>query len=120
MSTKPAKTAAASRDKVVSLVTPTLAAPILKLKDFVDRAADRSGVKKKDAKPAIEAALAVLAEAIEKGEELRLPPLGKLKIAKTRDVPGGKMITLKLRTGSGPGAGAAEKDADDPLADSDD
>ena len=113
MLTKATKPAA--DEKVVALVTPNVAAPVVKAKDFFDRVVDRSGMKKKDAKAAIEATLAELAEAIEKGEELRLPPLGKLKVARSGDVPGGKMITVKLRTG-----GNAGKAGNDPLADDED
>ena len=66
-------------------------------------------MKKRDAKPAIEAALAVLSEALINGEELNLPPMGKLRVMKSKDVgDGAKVLTLKLRTmkdGAGQGAG---------------
>lgn len=66
---------------------------------FIDRALLRTDVKKRDAKPAIEAALAELAAALLAGEELVLPPLGKLKVVNSKDLAqGAKALTLKLRT----------------------
>lgn len=66
---------------------------------FLDRTLLRTDVKKRDAKPAIEAALAELSAALLAGEELVLPPLGKLKVIKSKDVgQGAKALTLKLRT----------------------
>ena len=69
---------------------------VVKKKDFVDRAVLRSGVKKADARTAIEAALAVLAEALERGEDLVLPPLGRLKVTRAKVGPKGKQLILKL------------------------
>ena len=66
---------------------------------FLDRVMQMTSVKKREAKPAIEAAMQVLADALEKGEELNLPPLGKLKVVKSKTTPGGaKVLTVKLRT----------------------
>ena len=82
---------------------------VVKKPEFIDRAVEKSGVKKHDAKPALEAALAVLAEALVKGEELNLPPMGKLRVLKSKDLgEGAQVLTLKLRTmkdGAGQGAG---------------
>jgi len=66
---------------------------------FLDRTLLRTDVKKRDAKPAIEAALAELAAALIAGEELVLPPLGKIKVVRSKDLgQGAKALTLKLRT----------------------
>lgn len=70
---------------------------ILKKKDFLDRAIERSGVRKADAKAAVEATLAVLAEALSKGEELVLPPLGKIKVAREKANPKGRILMLRLQ-----------------------
>ena len=66
-------------------------------KDFIDRVVDRSGLKKKDVKPAVEAALAQLAEELSEGNELNLPPLGKVKINRVKDTPNGKVYITKIR-----------------------
>ena len=88
---------------------------MIKKPEFIDRAVDRTDVKRRDAKPAIEAALAVLAEALVKGEELNLPPMGKLRVVKMKDVgDGAKVLTLKLRTmKDGAGLGTSPSDNDD-------
>lgn len=88
---------------------------MLKKAEFLDRAVSRTDVKKRDAKPAIEAALAVLAEALSNGEELNLPPMGKLRVVKSKDLgEGAKVLTLKLRTmKDGAGLGAGPSDSDD-------
>ena len=70
---------------------------ILKKKDFMTRATERSGIKKADAKAAIDATLSVLAEALAKGEEIILPPLGKLKVAREKAHPKGRILMLRLQ-----------------------
>ncbi|MCO4846412.1 MAG: HU family DNA-binding protein [Yoonia sp.] len=89
---------------------------IVKKPEFIDRALTRTEVKKRDAKPAIEAALIVLADALVKGEELNLPPMGKLRVVKCKDVgEGAKVLTLKLRTmkdGAGLGASPSDNNED--------
>ncbi len=90
----------ASAAKAAPAVAVTKPAPVgrvqIRKKDFVDRAADRSGVRKADARAAIEAALALMAEMLVAGEELNLPPLGKLKVTRVKDNDRGKVIMLRL------------------------
>ncbi len=98
---------------VVASAQPVVAAGQMKKPAFLDQAVARSGVKRRDAKPAIEAALNELAEALLRGDEINLPPLGKLKVVKTKDLSeGAKALTVKLRTmkdGAGTGkSGVAE------------
>lgn len=102
------------------IVSPAVAVPqgeVLKKPEFLDRAVARTDVKKRDAKPAIEAALAVLSEALSNGEELNLPPMGKLRVVKSKDLGEGvKVMTLKLRTmkdGAGFGAQPSDDNDDD-------
>ena len=100
--------------------TPAISVPqgeMLKKAEFIDRAVERGDVKKRDAKPAIEAALAVLSEALMAGEELNLPPMGKMRVVKSKDIgDGARVLTLKLRTmkdGAGLGATKSDNDNDD-------
>jgi len=90
-------TAAAPTPTVVGNSSPEVASLDLKMKTLVDMAVERSGVKKKDAKPAIEAALAILGEAIADGRDLNLPPLGKLKINRVKQIANGRVVICKLR-----------------------
>ncbi|WP_243694331.1 HU family DNA-binding protein [Shimia isoporae] len=71
--------------------------PDLRKKELVDLAVDRSGVKKRDAKPAIEAALAILGEALEAGRSLQLPPLGRVKVQRSKELDDGQVIVAKVR-----------------------
>ena len=97
--------------------TPAISVPqgeMLKKAEFIDRAVESGDVKKRDAKPAIEAALAVLSEALMAGEEFNLPPMGKMRVVKSKDIgDGARVLTLKLRTmKDGAGLGASKSDDD--------
>jgi nucleoid DNA-binding protein len=82
--------------------TPTVAVDdsFMKKTEFLDKVATRANVKRADVKAAMDAAFAVLGEELIAGSELQLPPLGKLKVMKSK--PAGKngamALTLKLRT----------------------
>ena len=99
--TKTASTRKAAAPKaapvVVQETAPVVSAPDLKKTDLVDAVVERSGVKKKFAKPAIEAALAVLGEALAEGRDLNLRPLGKVKIQKSKELANGTVITTRIR-----------------------
>ena len=69
------------------------AASGLRLKDLVDRVAETSGVKKQDVKKVIEAALMQMGAALQAGEGLNLPGLGKMRVA--RPAENGGAMTLK-------------------------
>jgi len=74
-----------------------VSAPVLRKKELIERVVERSGVKKKDAKPTIEAMLAVLGEALAAGEELNLQPLGKVMVKKTKELANAKMMVCRIR-----------------------
>ena len=57
----------------------------------------RSGVKKKDAKPVVEAMLAVLGEALADNRELNIQPLGKVKVRRAKQMPNGRVLVTKIR-----------------------
>jgi len=86
------------------------AAPVLKKPDLFDRVVAASGAKKRDVKPIVEAALAVIGDALSAGEELNLPPLGKVKINRQRKDKSGDMLVVKIKRNSGP------SEAKEPLA----
>lgn len=70
----------------------------VKLRDLVARVSEVSGGNKKHLKEVIEATLAQLGAALAKGEELNLPGLGKVRVARTADREGRTMMTLKVRS----------------------
>ena len=66
---------------------------------LLDAVVARTNLKKRDVKPAVEAALAVIGDALANGEQVNLPPLGKLRVIKAKELgDGAQAITLKLRT----------------------
>ncbi|MEN9059864.1 MULTISPECIES: HU family DNA-binding protein [Ponticoccus] len=75
----------------VSFVAP----PELRKRELIALAMQRSGMRKRDVKPAIEAALAVMGEALASGRELNLVPLGKVKV--TRLKKGGRGLVVHTR-----------------------
>lgn len=82
---------------VVTSTAPVLTTQALRKEQLLDEVAKRSGAKRKDVKPIVEAALEVMGEAIGEGQELNLKPLGKVKIARTKQVANGRVINLRLR-----------------------
>lgn len=72
-------------------------APQLKRAEFIDRVTALTGAKKKDAKPLIEATLAVLGDAIAAQEDINLPPLGKLKVQKRKSLDKADLLHCRLR-----------------------
>lgn len=69
----------------------------LKKAELVDLVVARSGVKKRDAKPAVEATLAVLGQALAEGRPLNLAPLGKAKHLTVKDKDNARVINMRLR-----------------------
>ncbi|OUD08247.1 hypothetical protein BVC71_14830 [Marivivens niveibacter] len=88
---------------------------VTRKKDFIDSVVERSGLKKKDVKPAVEAALAQLAEELTEGHELVVPPLGKIKINRVKDTPNGKVVITRIRLTT-PTITIDENSVDSPLA----
>lgn len=115
-----AKIASPVKPPVASVVQPTETTqvtagdggPQLKKQELFKKAADRSGIKKNQVKPAIEAALEVIGEALAQGREINLPPLGKIKQNRVKDSAGARIIIAKIRQ-----AKPNEKDDKETVAD---
>ncbi|HKK98302.1 MAG TPA: HU family DNA-binding protein [Marivita sp.] len=103
--------ATAKTPEVVVNETPIVTAPELKKKELIDTVVARSGIKKRDAKPVIEAMLAVLGETIADGRELNLAPMGKMKITRMKKTTKAHVITTRLRRNE-----AHQAASPDPLA----
>lgn len=82
---------------IVETVTPVVTGLPVKKPELIDRIITETGMKRKDVKPVVEATLAVLGRTLAEGEELTVPPLGKLMIKRVKDLPNAKILTLKLR-----------------------
>jgi DNA-binding protein HU-alpha len=93
---------------------------MLKKQELVERIVKASDARKKDIKLILEATLGALGDALSAGEELNLPPLGKIKVNRQKTEGGAEVLILKLRRGGGkvgeaadPKEGLAEEDEDD-------
>jgi len=74
-----AKVAApAPKATIVETVTPTVSGLPIKKPELIERVMAETGMKKKDVKPVVEAMLTVLGRTLADGEELTVPPLGKI------------------------------------------
>ena len=72
---------------------------VLTKPQLLDAVVARTNLKKRDVKPAVEAALMLLGDALREGKDLNLPPLGKVRLVKSKDLENGvAVLTLKLRT----------------------
>jgi len=97
--------------------------PVLRRKAFLDLVTTRAGSRKSDTRAVTDAALAVIAEALGRGEDVALPPLGRIRVVKTRDGVRSRVLTLRLsqQTGDDPGDDApGEAPGQEGLADTGD
>lgn len=74
----------------------------LRMRDILERVVDRSGMRKGEARTAIEATMAVIGEAIENGEDIDLPGFGKLKLQREKETPRGKAYVMRLVRNTAP------------------
>jgi DNA-binding protein HU-alpha len=105
------------------VVTENLAAdvgPELKKQELLDKVVTRTDVKKKLAKPVVEAVLEILGEALAEGREMNLQPLGKVKQNRTKETANARIIIAKIRQSKTGGAGMIKPldgDEEDPMKD---
>lgn len=88
-----------------------------KRRDLFARLVEQGNIKPKLARDVAELVLAEIAAALARGEDVNLPPLGKIKVQKRKMQGTSEVLTLKLRLGGGggkSGAGAAEERLADP------
>lgn len=89
-------------------------ANVMKKKELIDAVVARSGVKKRDAKPAIEAALAILGEALVEGRVLNLPPFGKAKVQNSKELHDATVLNVRMRRKTSMGdENESDTDSDD-------
>lgn len=102
----------------VAETTPADAGPELKKQELIDKVLAKGDIKKKNAKPVVEAVLEVLGEVLAEGREINLPPLGKIKINRVRDLANARIIVAKIRQskpGAGPDTEADDEDSDEDM-----
>lgn len=69
----------------------------LKKKELIEAVVERSGIRKKYAKPAVEAMIDILGEAITEGRELNLQPMGKITRKRTKDTANARVTMARIR-----------------------
>ena len=69
----------------------------MKKADLVNLIVERTGMKKKDVKPVVEATLEALGECIAKGQELNLQPFGRLKVNNTKELSKAMVHSVRIR-----------------------
>ncbi len=89
--------AATTEPSVVETLSPVVVSNELRKKELFELVVARSGMKKKVVKPVVEAMLAVLAEGFAEQREMNLPPLGKMKVQRGKELHDGRALVLKLR-----------------------
>jgi DNA-binding protein HU-alpha len=109
-----AKTPEVPKATVVSDTTPTTTAPMMKKRELLNLVVERSGVRKKFAKPTVEAMMEILGEAIAEGRDLNLPPMGKIKQQRTKEASNVRVTVAKIRQGKIDGPEARDSDQENP------
>ncbi|MEM8656219.1 MAG: HU family DNA-binding protein [Pseudomonadota bacterium] len=111
--TAAAKRAAAANAApvVVDTPQPVVSGPVMRKRELIDAVVAQSGIKKKDAKPVVEAMLAVLGSALQDGRELNLQPMGKFKINREKKKATGKVLKVHVRQAKDLPPSVAQEDA---------
>ena len=92
-----ATTSGSSAPVVVEGPQPVVAGPVMRKRELVDAVVAKSGKKKKDVKPVVEAMLMVLGSALQDGRELNLQPMGKFKVNREKKMAEGKVLVARIR-----------------------
>ena len=103
----PVKTQPAAEPTVVSETAVDALAPLLRKRELINSVVERSGVRKKFAKPVVEAMIGVLGEALAEGRDLNLQPMGRIKQQRVKDTANARITIAKIRQNKA-GDGLAE------------
>lgn len=100
----------AAEPSVVEAAQSVILGPVMRKKELIDAVVERSGIKKKDAKPVVEAMLAVLGDALAEKRELNLQPLGRVMVRREKQMANGRMLVTKIRQAGNANAGSTPDD----------
>ncbi|GEM_PF-1335873 len=89
------KTSATAK-QTINLVSPEEDTRFLK-KHLLENVSRRTGVRKNEIRPIVDAVLAELGEALAEDAELVLQPLGKLMVKRVKDVSNATVYTCRIR-----------------------
>ncbi len=85
---------------------PAVAEPVLRKKELFERVVAATGAKRGDVRHITEAVLDILGKALADGEVLALPPFGKARVNRQKDLATGEVLIVRLRRGGGGGQAA--------------
>ena len=74
---------------------------LVRLKDLIDRVVAFAGAKRQTVRPVAEARLKVPGDALEAGESLVAPPLGRARLNRSKDTASGPMLTVNRADADG-------------------
>lgn len=66
-------------------------------KELIERLVRDTDMKKGDARRALDSVLGVLREALAEGSDIAAAPLGKIKIARTKDTATGQLVVCRVK-----------------------
>ena len=89
------------------------AAPVLRLKELIEKVTAATGGKKKGVKDIVEAVLKEMGSALDRGDTLNLPGFGKVRVARQAAAESGGAMTVKIRRSAATPGGAKAKANDD-------
>ncbi len=69
----------------------------LSKRQLLDRIVTESGMKKGDARTALDAVLAGLRNALADGHDISAAPLGKVRLVRKKDTPNGELAVLRVK-----------------------
>lgn len=90
----------------------------LRKKELIETVVLRSGIKKKDAKPVVEAMLEILGEHVALAKDMNIQPFGKIMFQKQIDKSNAMVSVARIRQsktqGKAPGKAASETPPNHP------
>jgi len=115
-SVRPAPAAVTAKPELVRDTSVEVAGADLKKRELIDKVVERSGVRKRNAKPVVEAMIDILGEAISEGRGLNLQPLGKLKHQRRKETGNATVTVAKIRQSksAGPALDKAKESVAEP------
>ena len=89
------------------------AAPVLRLKELIEKVTAATGGKKKGVKDIVDAVLIEMGAALDRGDAMNLPGFGKVRVARQAAAESGGAMTVKIRRSGATAGGAKAKAKDD-------
>lgn len=78
-------------------VTEDDATPEFRRPELIEKVIERSGMKRKDVKPVVEAMLAVMGDLLVEEQDMNIAPLGKIMVKNAKELEKAHVLTVKIR-----------------------